>query len=228
MPIIAEPAFDMTVRTSAKSRLIWPGVVIRSVMPCTPWRRMSSAIRKASCMEVRRSTISSSFWFGTMISVSTLARSLSIPSSACCIRRWPSNSNGLVTTPTVSAPISSLAISAITGAEPVPVPPPSPAVTNTMSAPFSASLMSSRDSAAAPRPDFGVRAGAEALGEVVADRKLDVRLAGLKRLDVGVDGDELDALEACVDHPRDRVRAAAAGADDLDYCEIRRLDHGLP
>ena len=48
MPIIAEPASDMTVRTSAKSRLIWPGVVIRSVMPWTPWRRMSSAIRKAS------------------------------------------------------------------------------------------------------------------------------------------------------------------------------------
>jgi hypothetical protein len=33
------------------------------------------------------------------------------------------------------------------GAAPVPVPPPSPAVTNTMSAPLSASLMSSRDSA---------------------------------------------------------------------------------
>ena len=37
-----------------------------------------------------------------------------------------------------------------TGAAPVPVPPPSPAVTNTMSAPLSASLISSRDSAAAP------------------------------------------------------------------------------
>ncbi len=90
-----------------------------------------------------------------MISVSHLARSLSIPSRACCIRRPPSNSNGLVTTPTVSAPISSLAISAITGAAPVPVPPPSPAVTKTMSAPFSASLMSSRLSAAAPPPISG-------------------------------------------------------------------------
>ena len=156
MPIIAEPASAITVRTSAKSRLIWPGVVIRSVIPWTPWRRMSSAIRKASWTEVRRSTTSSSFWFGTMISVSTLARSLSIPSRACCMRRLPSNSNGFVTTPTVSAPISSLAISAITGAAPVPVPPPSPAVTKTMSAPFSASLMSSRDSAAAPAPTSGL------------------------------------------------------------------------
>jgi hypothetical protein len=29
----------MIVRTSAKSRLMRPGIVIRSVMPWTPWRR---------------------------------------------------------------------------------------------------------------------------------------------------------------------------------------------
>ena len=48
MPISAEPASRMIVRTSAKSRLIRPGTVIRSVIPWTPWRRMSSALRKAS------------------------------------------------------------------------------------------------------------------------------------------------------------------------------------
>ena len=143
------------------------------------------------------------------------------------MRRLPSNSNGLVTTPTVSAPISSLAISAITGAAPVPVPPPSPAVTKTMSAPFSASLMSSRLSAAAPPPTSGLRAGAEAPGQLVADRELDVGVAGLQRLGVGVDGDELDAAEAGVDHAADGVGAAAAGADDLDDREIRRFDHWL-
>src|SRR2546421_491613 len=36
IPISAEPASCMIVRTSAKSRLIRPGIVIRSVMPCTP------------------------------------------------------------------------------------------------------------------------------------------------------------------------------------------------
>ena len=82
-----------------------------------------------------------------------------------------------MTTPTVSAPISFLAISAMTGAAPVPVPPPSPAVTKTMSAPLSASLMSSRDSAAAPKPTSGFAAGAEALGQVVADVELDVGVA---------------------------------------------------
>ena len=79
-----------------------------------------------------------------------------MPSCAWRARCAPSNSNGRVTTPTVRAPISFLAISAITGAAPVPVPPPSPAVTNTMSAPLSASLMSSRDSAAAPWPICGL------------------------------------------------------------------------
>ena len=160
-----------------------------------------------------------------MIRVSTLARSLSIPSSACCIRRLPSNSNGLVTTPTVSAPISSLAISAITGAAPVPVPPPSPAVTKTMSAPFSASLMSSRLSAAAPAPTSGLAPAPRPLVSSWPIDELDVGLAGLQRLDVGVDGDELDALEAGVDHAADGVGAAAAGADDLDHREIRGLDH---
>ncbi len=36
IPISAEPAPLITLFTSAKSRLISPGVVIRSVMPCTP------------------------------------------------------------------------------------------------------------------------------------------------------------------------------------------------
>ena len=57
MPISAEPASCMIVRTSAKSRLIRPGIVIRSVMPWTPWRRTLSASRNASRMLVRRSTI---------------------------------------------------------------------------------------------------------------------------------------------------------------------------
>ena len=145
----------MIVRTSAKSRLMRPGIVIRSVMPWTPWRRTLSASRNASRIVVRRSTSASSFSFGITISVSTTSRRRWTPSSAWRMRCVPSNSNGLVTTPTVSAPISFLAISAMTGAAPVPVPPPSPAVTNTMSAPFSASLMSSRDSAAAPKPTSG-------------------------------------------------------------------------
>ena len=84
-----------------------------------------------------------------------------MPRSAWSPRRLPSNENGRVTTPTVSAP-SSRAISATIGAPPVPVPPPSPAVTKTMSAPLSASFSSSRLSCGRGAADVRVGAGAEA------------------------------------------------------------------
>ena len=54
----------------------------------------------------------------------------------------------------VSAP-RLLAISAMTGAAPVPVPPPLPAVMNTMSVPFTISSISSRCASAAVRPTSG-------------------------------------------------------------------------
>ena len=69
------------------------------------------------------------------ISVSTLALSSRMPSSACAARRLPSKTNGLVTTPTSGAQLLRHA-APTTGAAPVPVPPPMPAVMNTMSAPL--------------------------------------------------------------------------------------------
>ncbi len=61
----------MIVRTSAKSMLISPGSVIRSEMPCTPWRSTSSAMKKASRIGVRFSAIFSRCWLGMVIRVST-------------------------------------------------------------------------------------------------------------------------------------------------------------
>ena len=87
--------------------------------------------------------------------VSTDSISSEMPRSACCMRRLPSKANGLVTTATVSAPIS-LASDAMIGAAPVPVPPPRPAVTNTMSAPSRASMILSESSSAALRPISGL------------------------------------------------------------------------
>ncbi len=70
------------------------------------------------------------------------------------MRRAPSKWNGLVTTPTVRMP-SSLAQRATTGAAPVPVPPPMPAVTNTMWEPCRWPRISSSTSSAAARPTSG-------------------------------------------------------------------------
>ncbi len=71
------------------------------------------------------------------------------------MRRLPSKANGLVTTATVSAPIS-LASEAMIGVAPVPVPPPRPAVTKIMSAPSRASMILSESSRAALRPISGL------------------------------------------------------------------------
>ena len=154
MPIRAEPAFAITDFTSAKSRLISPGVVIRSVMPETPWSSTWSACLKASRIETLRSLIDSSRSLGITMSVSTSSRRRAMPSSAEFARRRPSKANGRVTTPIVSAP-SDRAIRATTGAPPVPVPPPSPAVTKTMSAPLMTSSISSAWSSAARAPTSG-------------------------------------------------------------------------
>jgi hypothetical protein len=154
MPITAEPASDMTVFTSAKSTLMSPGVVMRSVMPVTPFMRTSSARRKVSSIGALGSPISSRRSLGITMSVSTASRRAWIPSSALTALRRPSKPNGRVTTPTVSAP-RLRATSATTGAPPVPVPPPSPQVMNTMSAPFRASSSSWRCASAAALPTSG-------------------------------------------------------------------------
>ena len=219
MPMRAEPALLMIIFTSAKSVLMRPGVVMRSVMPCTPWSSTSSAILNALSIEVLSLETVSSRSFGMTIRVSTFSFSFWMPCSACTERRRPSKANGRVTTPMVSAP-RFLAISAMTGAPPVPVPPPLPAVMNTMSAPLSTSSISSRCSSAACAADLGVAAGAEAPGELTADVELDVGVAHQQRLRVGVHRDELDALEAGVDHAVDGVHAATADADDLDDGQV--------
>ena len=86
--------------------------------------------------------------------MSATPRRRPMPSSAWRMRRLPSKRNGLVTMASVTAP-SSRATAAITGAPPVPVPPPSPAVTNTRSAPLSADLSWSREASIASRPTSG-------------------------------------------------------------------------
>ena len=78
--------------------------------------------------------------------------------------------------------------------------------------------------------DLGIGAGAESARELAADVELHVGVGQQQRLRVGVDRDELDALQPGVDHAVDRVAATAADADDLDHREVvlRSAEHGLP
>ena len=123
-------------------------------MPCTaPCNTWFAALKASSSVVEAPSTVSS-FWLGMVIRESTFLVSSAIPWSATMERLLPSIWNGLVTTATVSMP-SSRAIWATTGAAPVPVPPPMPAVMNSMSQPSMSSMMRSRSSMAACRPISG-------------------------------------------------------------------------
>ena len=68
--------------------------------------------------------------------------------------------------------------------------------------------------------DLGVSARTETAGELTTDLELYVSVTHQQRLRVGVDGDELDAFEAALDHPVDRVHAATTDADDLDDSQV--------
>src|ERR1700694_535090 len=82
VPIIALPISRMTARTSAKSRLMRPSFTIRSVMQATPEWSTWSAIAKASVKVVFSLATRNRFWFGMMISVSTLFCISMMPASA--------------------------------------------------------------------------------------------------------------------------------------------------
>ena len=139
-----------------------------------------------------------------------------MPSSACCAR-LPSNENGRVTTPTVIAPISCASLG--DGRRPACArAAPSPAVTKTMSAPFSASFSSSLLSARQPSRPPGWRC-AEPPRTLGPDLDLHVGVRHQERLRIGVDRDELDAAETCVDHAVDGAGAAATDTGDFQDCQ---------
>ena len=101
-------------------------------------------------------TVTQGLGAGAHPEVGMSAAEESIPASAERMRRVPSNRNGLVTTPTVRMPLLR-ATSAMTGAAPVPVPPPMPAARNTMLHPSSARPISATVSSAAARPSTTCR-----------------------------------------------------------------------
>ena len=68
--------------------------------------------------------------------------------------------------------------------------------------------------------DRRIGAGTEAAGRLRADVDLDVGIRHQERLRVRVDGDELDAAEARLDHAVDCVGPAATDADHLDHREV--------
>ncbi len=222
-PIIAMPISAITVRTSAKSTLIMPGQLMISAMPATAPCSTSLAALNASSSVTWLPSTSISLSLGTTISESTWGESASMPS---CAMRWrlPSNANGLVTTATVRMPSSLASLGhhrrrAGTGAA---------AHARRQEQHVGAGDDLGDALAVFQRrlaPDFGIGARAQPLGDAGAELQLDLGLVALQRLRVGVGGDELHPLHAFLDHVVDRIAAAAAHADHLDYSFLRLCIH---
>ena len=112
-----------------------------------------------------------------------------------------------MTTPTVKMPRSRVDL-AITGAAPVPVPPPMPAVMNTMWLFWMWSMISSLASAAASRPISGLDPAPRPWVAVTTQLNPPFRQRVTQRLRVGVGYDKVDAFELSTDHV---VHGIAAG-----------------
>ena len=188
-------------------------------MPCTPWRKMSSASLNASESGVFFSTTCRRRSFSITISVSTLSESSLIPTSACC----GAASSFERERPRHDTDGQRLELARDLGHD--------RRAARTRAAAFSCG---DEDHVGALQrllqlvarlgrrlaPDVRVGARAETARRLRADVDLHVGVAAEKRLRVGVHGDELDAREPRVDHAVDGVRPAAADADDLDHSQV--------
>ena len=152
--MIATPPFSNTVFTSLKSRFMIPRSVMISAILFAATLSVSSALANAP-RTLRSGYISRSRSLLITRSASTCFAISSTPSRAWSIFFGPSKRKGIVTIPTVRIPISLLS-RAMTGAAPVPVPPPIPAVINVIFVPSSSMrLISSMLSIAASRARSG-------------------------------------------------------------------------
>ena len=219
MPIRAEPALDITDFTSAKSRLIRPGVVIRSVMPETPCSSTWSACLKASSMLTLRSEIISSLSLGITMRVSTSSRRLAMPSSAevGATTALEGERAGHHTDGQRTERAGDLGDDrGATGAG------------------ATALAGGHEDHVGALehlfdllgvvlgglRTHVGVRAGTETTGQLTADVELDIGVTHQQGLRIGVDRDELDALQPDLDHPVDGVDSTSTNTHDLDHGQV--------
>ena len=217
-PIIAMPVSPITVRTSSKSTLTRPGHVddLGDAADGVVQHVVGGARRPRPSVTSSPST-SISLSFRTTISESTSASSSSMPAvgdaAGACLRTRTAWSRRHRQDAHLLARSR-----AITGAAPVPVPPPMPAVMNSMSR---AVDQLARCARGLPSPrrgrSPGLRAGAQA--RVRPSRAA----AGVARLRFSACASVFAQMNSTpctplVDHVLDGVAAAAAHADHLDDC----------
>ena len=111
-------------------------------------------------------------------------------------------------------------ISAMTGAAPVPVPPPKPAVINTMWLSFQSVPDHLFALEGCLAPDFGIGAGAQAFGELFPSWILTGALEISRAWASVLAAINLTPWSLRSDHVVDGVSAGPADTDDLDFCRF--------
>ncbi len=211
----AEPAPCMTDFTSAKSRLMSPGVVIRSVMPCTPDEQHLVGGREglehahAAVADLEQAVVGNDDEGVDLalerrdarlgLGAATLALELERPghdADGQCADRLGDPRDDRCATGSGAAALARGDEHHVGAGERL----------------FDLLGVILGGAAA----DLGVCAGAEAASDLASDVELDVGVAHEQRLGVGVDGDEFDSAKAELDHPVDGVDTTAADADHLD------------
>ena len=186
-------------------------------MPWTPWRSTSSATRKASTIDVCLSSTVSSRSFGTTISVSTSSRqrldaALALLAAARALEaeRLRDDADGqradFARDPRHDRGGAGAGAAAGAGGD-------EDHVRALQQGLHAVVVLHRRLRGRAPgsRPAPRPRVSSAPMWSVRSARRL------LQRLQVGVDGEELDALDLGLDHAVDGVDAAAADADDADH-----------
>ncbi len=195
VPITAWPMPAMVVFTSAKSRLMMPGIVMMSLMPWTAWRSTSSAMRKLS-KKARVLGHGEQFFVGDhdhrVHTVEQFAESpLGLHQAALA-----SKAKGLVTDGDGRDAPFHFARDAITGARsPVPVPPPRRRLQTPCRQHFERFDNFFESSSAARRLTSGFDPAPSPEGKPHAQLQLDRRsFRQLERLHIGVGGHKLHAF----------------------------------
>ena len=226
-PMSAGPASFITDRISAKSRLISPGAVIRSMIPCD--RLEEDVVDHAERIEHRR-VLGEHVGHPIVrdddqridIGLELGRRGLGHALAMCTLEGERLGHDARSSGPPDSGRRGDDRRSA------EPVPPPRPAVTNTRSAPATACAIFAASSSAARAADLRVAAGAEAARDGVADP--DLRLGGrsAQRLGVRVADHEARCPDPGLDHAVDRVAAATADTDHADRPRFRPAGRDRP
>ena len=219
MPISAVPASFMIMLTSAKSVLMSPGVVIRSVMPCTPWSSTSSHILNALSIDVvlvgdLEQAVVRDHDERVDLALEPLDAVLGLDRPPPALERERPGHDADGERADAAGDLGDDRRAAGAGA----------AALARGDEDHVGALEHLLDLVAVLlgrlAAHLGVGAGAETAGELAPDVELHVGVAHQQRLRVGVDRDELHALEAGVDHAVDGVAATAADADDLDDGQV--------